>query len=89
MHIYPKQSVGPVTGGRIAQHGPREARPDDPQTLFERTDALTQAISGQPDTRPDRVQRARDLIADVQYPPTEAIEKISHLLALNLNPDLE
>ncbi|HEY1171413.1 MAG TPA: hypothetical protein VGH19_08605 [Verrucomicrobiae bacterium] len=37
-----------------------------------------------PDVRADVIARAKKLVADPAYPPTETIRKIANLLAVNL-----
>jgi hypothetical protein len=65
-------------------------RPATPQkgaadnASFDSSTALNRALSQTPDVRPDAVARARQLIADVNYPPAEAIRKISDLLAMKI-----
>ena len=51
--------------------------------------ALEKSLHDTPDSRPEAVQKARQLINDVQYPPQETIKKISHLLAIKLKSDNE
>jgi hypothetical protein len=53
--------------------------------VFSRAQALDQALRATDAVRPDVVNRARQLIADVKYPPIAAIEGISALLALKLD----
>lgn len=42
---------------------------------------VEQALNDAPEVRPEEVERARKLIASVQYPPLELIDGISQLLA--------
>jgi hypothetical protein len=51
--------------------------------------ALEKSLQETPDSRPEAVEKARQLINDVQYPPQETIKKISHLLAIKLKSDSE
>jgi hypothetical protein len=50
---------------------------------------LEKSLHDTPDSRPEAVEKARQLINDVQYPPQETIKKISHLLAIKLKSDSE
>ena len=49
------------------------------------TTSLKNALAKIPLVRADKVDKARALVADVQYPPTEVLDGIAHLLAVNLN----
>ena len=53
--------------------------------VFNRAQALDQALRATDAVRPGEVSRARQLIADVKYPPIAAIEGIAALLALKLD----
>jgi hypothetical protein len=61
----------------------REAAPSD-SADFSEADALNQALRAEPEVRAEAVARARELIGDVKWPPREAIEQISNLLAVHL-----
>ena len=52
---------------------------------FSSSHALEQALTATPEVRSEAVERARNLIADVKYPPKETLNKIAHLLAMNLD----
>ncbi len=65
------------------------ARPDAssaPQTdaSFTHSQALSDSLKEIPLVRPEKVERARKLLADVKYPPTDVLDRISNLLALNI-----
>lgn len=51
---------------------------------FSQTDALRGAMDNLPRSRPDKIQRAKELIGDVNYPPAQTIRKISDLLAVKM-----
>ena len=57
---------------------------DSEPASFEQTRALEQKLSTLSASRPEQVERARSLIADVQYPPNEMMNRIASLLALHL-----
>lgn len=69
---------GPVVRRPDAAPSPKEAAP------FASAQNLEQSVKNLPLVRPGQVERARALIADVQYPPTEMLERISSLLAMHL-----
>ena len=54
---------------------------------FENLQALDGALRDAPLSRADVVKRASELIGDVNYPPRETIQQISHLLAMRLYSD--
>lgn len=51
---------------------------------FARSHALEGRLAEVPDTRPEKVERARDLIGDPAYPPNEAMNGLANLLALKM-----
>ena len=55
----------------------------DGTASFENTRALEQKLKDMPLLRPDKVERGRELVANVQYPPTELVDRISSLLAIH------
>ncbi|MDB6038728.1 MAG: hypothetical protein JWM99_2569 [Verrucomicrobiales bacterium] len=54
-------------------------------TEFSGATALDQSLNDTPGIRPEVVARARELVSQPQYPPTEAIRKIARLLAFNMD----
>lgn len=63
---------------------PDTAAPANDTAPLSSAQALEQSVRNLPLVRPEQVARARELVADVQYPPTEMLERISSLLALHL-----
>ena len=66
------------------------ARAVDVQTdavEFSRTNAINQAMSSEPATRPEVVARAKQLVSDDNYPPPVVIGRITKLLAIQLASD--
>ena len=63
--------------------------PAAPLDNFAGSTALNSAIENLPVSRPDAVARARDLIADPSYPPTDVVRQVSNLLARNLTAPAE
>jgi hypothetical protein len=49
------------------------------------TKAMRAALHNEPDVRPDQVNKAVDLIAQVKWPPTETIRRIAVLLASRMS----
>ena len=54
---------------------------------FENVRALNSALRETPVSRAEVVKRGVELIGDVNYPPRETIQQISHLLAMRLYSD--
>jgi len=54
------------------------------QQDFSQTDALRGALDNLPSSRPDKVQRARELVDQVDYPPVKTIRQLSDLLAVKI-----
>ena len=58
--------------------GPRD------QVHFDRVDTLNRQLSETPEVRSALVEEARKLVSLAGYPPPEALDRIAHLLAMNL-----
>lgn len=69
----------------VNQSRSRQALPASDTSSFSQVEALDQALQATPAVRPEVVARARDLISNVKYPPSAAIEGIAALLALKLD----
>jgi hypothetical protein len=54
---------------------------------FDKTDGLDRSLKNTPDSRPEAVARAQQLIGDVTYPPRETIRRLAVLLAMHLDND--
>jgi hypothetical protein len=55
---------------------------DSDVSVFETSRALEARLKDLPDVRADKVDNAKRLIGDPQYPPRETIRRIAALLAL-------
>lgn len=64
----------------------KETKAAQDEVAFENSRALTAALQNTPESREDVVQRAVELVGDVNYPPPETIRMISHLLAIQMQP---
>lgn len=51
---------------------------------FSQTDALRGALDNLPNSRPDRIERAREMVGKVDYPPAQTIRRLSDLLAVKM-----
>lgn len=67
----------------------RPARLGSDTVSFDRVTALDKSLQATPVARPEAVSRAKELIADVKYPPSATIEGIAALLALKLEIAVE
>jgi hypothetical protein len=54
------------------------------QQDFSQTDALRGALDTLPSSRPEKIQRARELVNQVDYPPVKTIRQLSDLLAVKI-----
>ena len=83
------RSVEPVgkTYGSQPVHRAANSTPQD-EVAFENARALTSALQDTPAVRQEIVRRASELVGDVNYPPPETIRMISHLLAIQMHPEL-
>ena len=82
------RSLG-ATGGAYAVSRPAETETSTArdEVALENSRALTQALLATPEVRADKVRRAREMVSEPNYPPRETIQKISHLLAIQMNPE--
>jgi hypothetical protein len=56
------------------------------ESSFADADALNAALKSTPDSRPEAVSRAQQLINDPNYPSSSTVDKVSQLLAEKLTP---
>lgn len=61
--------------------GVRRTEPATDTATLERARALEQEFSKEADVRAEYVERAMNLIPQVQWPPTEVIRRIANLIA--------
>lgn len=87
MQVSPNSNSGPVIRTHWKSFAPAPGGDGADTAQFDRTTALNRALADTPDLRPAEVERARDLIGDVSYPPPETIKRIASLLATNLSDE--
>jgi hypothetical protein len=87
MEVNNNKSVGPVQ--RPLDNAPttRVNKATTDGAVFKNTEALDNKLEQTPDARPEVVAKAMKLVANVQYPPTETIQRIANLLALNMQKE--
>lgn len=85
MQINPSHHQDPVGQTEMIRRNAATPRPAADAASFDRSAALNRSLAEVPDTRPEVVERAKQLIADVKYPPIEAISKIADLLAMHFD----
>ena len=77
--------------GRIGPNRPPvpPAKVVTDEAVFAQSSALNDALQSLPAARVEAVERARNLVEDVHYPPRETIQRISNLLAMHLSPEAD
>ncbi|MBM3851321.1 MAG: hypothetical protein FJ396_14290 [Verrucomicrobia bacterium] len=70
----------------ISRRDPTVPRTDEQD--FSQTDALRGALDNLPRSRPEKIEQARELVGQVDYPPAQTIRKISDLLAVKMKGPL-
>lgn len=65
----------------------RPSKVAEAKVEFKEAAALERTLKETPEVRSDEVERAKKLVADASYPPREAIQKLSTLLAIKLSSD--
>ena len=74
---------------KVNQARSRASQSGADTTSFYRVEALDQAMQATPAVRPEAVERAKKLIAEIRYPGDETIRGIASLLALKIEPTKE
>ncbi len=81
--VNPGGLAEPGTGQPVARRSP--AQSVGGTETFVRTESLERALQDTPKLRPEKVERARELVADVKYPPDEMLDRIANLLAIHVH----
>jgi hypothetical protein len=63
----------------------RPAAPASDEVRFSGTAALAEALAQLPDTRPEVVQRTKEILGTVPYPPDETLSRLATLLAMKMD----
>ena len=84
MEIRPNNSYRPIPANEL--RAPR--RVDQPAVdggEFSGTESLEHALAATPDIRPDAVARGRELVKAETYPPSETMQRLARLFAVELS----
>ena len=84
-HLRNLDTVGGTHGVRAA--ATKETQTAHEEVAIENSRALGNALRETPEIRAEIVRRATELVGEPSYPPPETIRKISHLLAIQMNPE--
>ena len=86
MEVNNNNNIDTAQWVKVNQTRQRSPQSGSDTTSFYRVEALDQAMQATPAVRPEAVDRAKKLIADIRYPGDETIRGIASLLALNIEP---
>jgi hypothetical protein len=89
MEVNTNFSAGGVVGTTPPARSTPSAKPAAPPDYFAGSTALNEALDNQPASRPEAVARARNLIADPNYPSSDTLRQVSNLLAESLTSENE
>lgn len=85
MEVNNNNNIDTAQWVKVNQTRQRPPQSGTDTTSFYRTESLDQAMQATEVVRPEAVDRAKKLIADVRYPGDETIRGIASLLALKLD----
>jgi hypothetical protein len=85
MEVNNNNNIDTAQWVKVNQTRPRAAQSGSDTTSFYRVEALDQAMAATPAVRPEAVERAKKLIAEIRYPGDETIRGIASLLALKID----
>jgi hypothetical protein len=83
MHIEPNRNLEPSARPETPRAPARRPRMEPSEPAFQHSAALDRSLNRAPDVRAEKVQRARELVGDVSYPPPQTMRRIAQLLAIN------
>jgi hypothetical protein len=82
-------SAGHVNGDSPAKRSAPSSEVFSDEALFAHLPALEQTLQSLPDSRPEAVARARDLIADPDYPSQHKLQMLAQHLAVQLTDEID
>ncbi len=89
MEVNNNNNIDTAQWVKVNQTRQRSPQAGSDTTSFYRVEALDQAMQATPAVRPEAVERAKKLIAEVRYPGDETIRGIASLLALKIESGKE
>ncbi len=89
MQINSNNYTGNVARVAYVSNSGKAGAPKGDRVQFDQTASLEKALKETPDVRPDVIDRAKDLVANPNYPPPEVIKRISNLLAIHVQEESE
>ena len=84
MEVNLNPNLGPIRESGPNQKPATQAQVEVDAAEFTRSQTLERTLAEAPDIRRQAVERARLLMGDVQYPPSETIHQLASLLALHM-----
>lgn len=85
MEVNNNNNIDTAQWVKVNQSRPRPTQAGADTTSFYRVEALDHAMQATPAVRPEAVERAKKLIAEIRYPGDETIRGIASLLALKID----
>jgi hypothetical protein len=85
MEINTSMNVSGINGSTPSGRPPAAAKAAPDTASFTRSEAMDAALKSLPDSRPEAVERARQLISDPSYPSPGVVKQLSQFLTANLN----
>jgi hypothetical protein len=77
-------NIGSITGEVPDRAKSQKAPSGQDDVWLDQSAHLDRSFATTPEMRPEVVQRGRQMIGDVTYPPDETIRKLAALLAMNM-----
>lgn len=84
MEIKNNMNVSSVNGLNSPGRATPAAKTATDTASFTKSAAVEAELKSLPDSRPEAVDRARQLISDASYPPPAVVKQLSQFLAANL-----
>ncbi|MCS7048954.1 MAG: hypothetical protein NZ483_06640 [Verrucomicrobiae bacterium] len=89
LHRIQAEATRPVTMPRTEKAGAARKTTARDDVSFPATAELESAVRALPDARPEEVARARELVAQEDYPPDATLLALARLLAMKLGDETE
>jgi len=86
MQIESNYNAGAVQRTPPSTPAAKTAKPAVHAPAFQDAEKLNAALKNTPDVRADKVERAKELVSQIQWPPAEVINRISKLVAMHYTP---